>query len=115
MIKSCPLLVNLSCFFSDSLHNQCSIIKSLDCFLHSSERFCETNVHLHDQVLSTSCESLVFLFIKNNDDVSRLQSWFLVTLAAECDLLTIFHTLVNLNFKNLPFSIDFSSITFLTS
>merc|ERR1719445_2520677 len=54
-------------------------------------RFCETNVHLHDQVLSTSCESLVFLLIKNNDDVSRLQSWFLITLATECDLLTFFH------------------------
>jgi hypothetical protein len=41
--------------------------------------------------------------------------FYLISLSAEGNFLAVFHALVNLNFQNLPFPVDFSSIALLAS
>lgn len=102
-------------FPSHSLDDQCSLVKRFDCFLHACESLRECDVHLHDQVLSTSLERVVSLLVEDNDDVAGLEAGLLVALAGEGDLLTVGHALVHLDLENLPLTVDFSSIALFAS
>ena len=108
-------ITGLNDFPSDSLNDQCSIVKRFDCFLHPRESLSERDVHLHDKVLAAPLEPVVGLLIEDDDDVTRLEARLLVTLAGEGDLLTVSHALVHLDLEDLPLTVDFSSIALFAS
>ena len=64
--------------------------------------------------LSISLKKSVRLLVKNNDDVSRFKSWFLISLPREGDLLPVLHALVNGHLQDLPLAVHFSPIALLT-
>merc|ERR1712172_425253 len=108
-------ITGLNDFSSDSLNDQCSIVKRFDCFLHPGESLGERDVHLQDKVLAAPLERVVSLLIEDDDDVTRLQARLLVTLASKGNLLTISHALVHLDLEDLPLTVDFSSIALFAS
>merc|ERR1719403_663066 len=100
---------------SNSLYDESSVVKSLYCLLHAGERLSQVDVHLNNQVQTAPLEPLVRLLVQDDDDISGLQPWLLVALAAECNLLSVLHTFVHLHLQDLPLSIDLPPVTLLTT
>ena len=71
--------------------------------------------HTHAQIYFIPLENWVFLLVKDDDYVTRLNARFLVTLASKCYLLSIPHTLVDVNFQDFTFFDCFSTLTVLTA
>ena len=99
---------------SNSLDDESSIVQRLNCLLHTSKRLGQVDVHLDDEVLAASLELLMSFLVQDDDDVPWLQSWFLVSLAAECNLLSVLHTFVHLHLQDLPLPVDLPPVTLLT-
>lgn len=64
-----------------------------------------------NKTLAHSLEYVVFLFFETNDNVTGFESGFLITLAVEHNLLTVYHTLINVNLKYLPVSHGLFAVT----
>jgi len=46
----------------------------------------------------------VVLLVQNDDNIARFQTWLLIAFAVENDLLTIHHTLFDVDFQDLALS-----------
>ena len=99
---------------SNSLDDESSLVQRLNCLLHTSKRLSQVDVHLDDEVLAASLELIMSFLVQDDNDVPWLQSWFLVALAAECNLLSVLHTFVHLHLQDLPLPVDLPPVTFLT-
>ena len=99
---------------SNSLDDESSIVQRLNCLLHTSQGLSQVDVHLDDEVLAASLELFMSFLVQDDNDVPWLQSWFLVALAAECNLLSVLHALVHLHLQDLPLPVDLPPVTFLT-
>ena len=73
-------------------NNQCPLVECFHNLLESTQCFHEFYLHLIDKICAVSLESTMWFFVQNNNDISRFQAWFLVTLTTEADLLSISHT-----------------------
>merc|ERR1719340_276165 len=107
-------VASLDDFSSNSLDDEGSIVQRLNCLLHTSKRLSQVDVHLDDEVLAASLELIVSFLVQDDNDVPWLQSWFLVALAAECNLLSVLHTFVHLDLQDLSLPVDLPPVTFLT-
>ena len=96
------------------MDDESSLVQRLNCLLHPSKRLGQVDVHLDDEVLAASLELLVSFLVQDDNDVPWLQSWFLVALAAECNLLSVLHPFVHLHLQDLPLPVDLPPVTFLT-
>ena len=99
---------------SNSLDDESSVVQGLNSLPHTGKRFSQVDVHLDDEVLAASLELLVSFLVQDDNDVPWLQSWFLVALAAECNLLSVLHAFVHLHLQDLPLPVDLPPVTFLT-
>lgn len=83
--------------------------------LSSSQRGQQVDLLLHDEIVSSPLEVLVRLLLDGDDDVSRLQSWRLIRLSLEGDLLAGLHSLVDVNLEDLPLRRDLLPVADLAS
>lgn len=81
----------------------------------AGESSVEINLGVVVQIVASSDESSVGLLIKHEDNVSGDDIRTLVTLAAKGDLLTVDHTLVNVDLEHLSLLLGLSSVTVLAS
>merc|ERR1719340_181275 len=106
-------VASLDDFSSNSLDDEGSIVQRLNCLLHTSKRLSQVDVHLDDEVLAASLELIVSFLVQDDNDVPWFQSWFLVALAAECNLLSVLHTFVHLDLQDLSLPVHLPPVTFL--
>jgi len=83
--------------------------------LSSSQRGQQIDLLLHDEIVSSPLEVLVRLLLDGDDDVSWLQSWRLIRLSLEGDLLAGLHSLVDVDLKDLPLRRDLLPVADLAS
>lgn len=71
--------------------------------------------HFHMQVHVISPENWMRLFVKNDNDVTWFNTRFLVSLWGKCDLLTIFHSFVDMHLQDFTFFDCLFTLTVLTT
>lgn len=70
--------------------------------LSSSQSGQQVDLLLHDEIVSSPLEVLVRLLVEGDDDVAWFQSWRLIRLSLEGDLIPGLHSLVDVNLEDLP-------------
>jgi hypothetical protein len=90
---------------------QCPLVQVLDSKLSSTQCRQQVNLGLAVQVVSLSLESSVGLLLDRNDDISRDNTWRLVTLAIEPDLLSALHSLVDMDLEDLSLRVGLFAVT----
>mmetsp|Transcript_10343 Transcript_10343/g.18819 ORF Transcript_10343/g.18819 Transcript_10343/m.18819 type:complete len:204 (-) Transcript_10343:274-885(-) len=81
----------------------------------STECFVETKSFGYQQVSSFSFKRVVFLFLHNEIDISRLHVWLFVCHSTKDNLLTVSHTLFNQDVQHLAFLFSLSFPSFTTT
>jgi hypothetical protein len=83
------------------LDPQDPVVQMLDVELSSSQSRQQVDLGLDDQVVPVPLEPRVFLLLDNKDNITRLDTRSLITLAGELDLVSALHTLVDVNLEDL--------------
>jgi hypothetical protein len=97
------------------LHHQHPLVEMFDRKLTTCQGRQEIDLDLNDKIVLLTFETIVRLLLNNNDHVSRLCRWRLITLPPELHGLTALHTLINVHLQKLFLGQDLLALATRTS
>lgn len=81
----------------------------------TGQRRQQINFRLAEQIVTLPLEPRVVLFFHDKDDISRFDTWRLIALSGELDLLAALHTLVDVNLEHFTFLLGLFTVALLAS
>ena len=92
---------------------QPSVIQVLNEDVSSSKRGNKVDLDAVEQIVTLALESLVWLLLDLENDITWLHTWLLVALTTELDLVSALNTSIDVNVKHLSLDAGLLSVTLL--
>lgn len=100
---------------SENLDIQPPLVQVLDVDVSTSKRSNKVDIDAVEQIITLALEPLVWLLLDLKDNISWLNTWLLVTLSTELDLVAGLNTSVDVDVEHLSLNTGLLSVTLLAA